>query len=54
MKAAPGKRDELENSDSAATLDARLATPHLVHFADIMGGLLDDNGLTIDRLRRIA
>jgi quinol monooxygenase YgiN len=43
-----------ENWDSAGALDAHLATPHLVHFADIMGGLLDDNGLTINRVQRIA
>ena len=43
-----------ENWESAAALDAHLATPHLVHFADIMGGLLDDAGLTIKRLQRIA
>ena len=43
-----------ENWESAEALDAHLAAPHLVHFADIMGGLLDDNGLTINRLQRIA
>jgi quinol monooxygenase YgiN len=43
-----------ENWESAAALDAHLATPHLVRFADIMHGLLDDNGLTINRLQRIA
>lgn len=43
-----------ENWESAEALDAHLATPHLVHFADIMGGLLDANGLTINRLHRIA
>ena len=43
-----------ENWESAAALDAHLATPHLVRFADIMGGLLDGNGLTINRLQRIA
>ena len=35
-------------------LDAHLATPHLVHFTGIMDGLLDENGLTINRVRRIA
>lgn len=43
-----------ENWESADALDAHLATPHLVRFAEIMGGLLDDDGLTINRLRRIA
>lgn len=43
-----------ENWESAAHLDAHLATPHLVHFAGIMDGLLDENGLTINRVRRIA
>jgi quinol monooxygenase YgiN len=43
-----------ENWESAAALDAHLATPHLVHFAEIAGGLLDENGLTINRLSRIA
>ena len=43
-----------ENWESAAALDAHLATPHLVRFADIMGDLLDENGLTINRLQRIA
>ncbi len=43
-----------ENWESAALLDAHLATPHLVRFADIMGDLLDGNGLTIVRLQRIA
>jgi quinol monooxygenase YgiN len=35
-------------------LDAHLATPHLVDFADRMGDVLDEDGLTITRLRRIA
>ena len=43
-----------ENWESDAALDAHLATPHLVHFAEIMSGLLDENGLTINRLQRIA
>lgn len=43
-----------ENWESGAHLDAHLATPHLVDFAGIAGGLLDGNGLTITRLRRIA
>lgn len=43
-----------ENWESPEHLDAHLATPHLVHFAQIMGDLLDENGLTINRIRRIA
>lgn len=43
-----------ENWESPEHLDAHLAAPHLVHFAEIMDGLLDDNGLTINRVRRIA
>ena len=43
-----------ENWESADALDAHLATPHLVHFVGIMDGLLDHNGLTINRLQRIA
>jgi quinol monooxygenase YgiN len=43
-----------ENWESAAHLDAHLATPHLVQFAGVAGDLLDESGLTITRLRRIA
>ncbi|WP_036194177.1 putative quinol monooxygenase [Nocardioides aequoreus] len=50
----PGTFFFYENWESAAHLDAHLATPHLVDFADRMGGLLDGDGLTINRLRRIA
>lgn len=50
----PGKFFFYENWESGADLDAHLAAPHLVDFADKMGGLLDENGLTITRLRRIA
>ncbi len=51
---APGAFFLYENWESGAHLDAHLATPHLVRFAEIMGGLLDENGLTINRLTRIA
>ena len=51
---APGTFFFYENWESGAQLDAHLATPHLVRFAEIMGGLLDENGLTINRLKRIA
>ena len=50
----PGAFFFYENWESAEQLDAHLATAHLVRFADIMGDLLDENGLTLSRLRRIA
>ncbi len=50
----PGTFFFYENWESPEHLDAHLAAPHLVRFAEIMGDLLDDNGLTITRLRRIA
>ena len=50
----PGTFFFYENWESAEKLDAHLATPHLVRFAEIMGGLLDENGLSINRLKRIA
>ena len=43
-----------ENWESPAHLDAHLEQPHLVNFAGISGDLLDDGGLPITRLRRIA
>lgn len=43
-----------ENWQSAAHLDAHLATPHLVRAAGLLEELLDSNGLTINRLQRIA
>jgi quinol monooxygenase YgiN len=43
-----------ENWLSGAHLDAHLAAPHLVDFANKMGDLLDENGLTVNRVRRIA
>ncbi|MCW2819400.1 MAG: Antibiotic biosynthesis monooxygenase [Marmoricola sp.] len=51
---APGTFFFYENWESAEKLDAHLATPHLVRFADLASGLLDENGLTINRLKRIA
>jgi quinol monooxygenase YgiN len=43
-----------ENWGSGEKLDAHLAGPHLVDFAAKMGDLLDDAGLSINRVRRIA
>jgi quinol monooxygenase YgiN len=50
----PGTFFFYENWESSEHLDAHLGVPHLVHFAEIMADLLDENGLTINRLRRIA
>lgn len=50
----PGTFYFYENWESPEHLDAHLATPHLVHFSQTMGDLLDADGLTITRLRRIA
>jgi quinol monooxygenase YgiN len=50
----PGTFFLYENWESAEHLDAHLAAPHLVRFAEMLGDLLDENGLTITRLRRIA
>ena len=43
-----------ENWDSADDLDAHLAAPHLVEFAGRLDDLIDDSGLVIERVRRIA
>ena len=43
-----------ENWESEAALDAHLSTPHLEQFKSVMDDLLDERGLTIARLRRIA
>ena len=50
----PGSFFFYENWNSAADLAAHLAAPHPTRFAGIMGDLLDENGLTINRLRRIG
>ena len=50
----PGTFFFYENWESGEHLDAHLQTPHLVEFASGMGELLDEQGLTINRLRRIA
>ena len=43
-----------ENWHSGEHLDAHLAAPHLVDFASKAGDLLDESGLTVNRVRRIA
>ncbi|MGW0163528.1 putative quinol monooxygenase [Mycobacterium sp. NPDC003323] len=43
-----------ENWVSGEHLDAHLATPHLVSFADKIPDLVDESGLTVNRVRRIA
>jgi quinol monooxygenase YgiN len=43
-----------ENWESDEHLDAHLAAPHLVEFAARMPDLLDEGGLTVNRVRRIA
>ena len=43
-----------ENWESGEQLDAHLAAPHLVDFAARLGDLVDGDGLTISRVRRIA
>ena len=43
-----------ENWESAADLDAHLSAPHLAEFAGRLDDLLDESGLVIERLRRIA
>ena len=43
-----------ENWLSGEHLDAHLASPHLVDFANKIGELLDQTGLTVNRVRRIA
>ena len=43
-----------ENWVSGEHLDAHLAAPHLEEFASRMSDLLDENGLTVNRVRRIA
>ncbi len=43
-----------ENWESAADLDAHLAAPHLKQFAARIPELLDERGLTVNRVRRVA
>ena len=50
----PGRFFFYENWESGEHLDAHLQTPHLVEFASRLDELLDEQGLSINRLRRIA
>jgi quinol monooxygenase YgiN len=50
----PGVFYFYENWESAEDLDAHLAGPHLTQFAGRLDELLDERGLTITRLRRVA
>ena len=43
-----------ENWESGEDLDAHLAAPHLVDFAARIPDLLDESGLSVNRVRRIA
>ncbi|GAA1899478.1 putative quinol monooxygenase [Lapillicoccus jejuensis] len=43
-----------ENWESGEHLDAHLATPHLVDFAARIPELLDESGLSVNRVQRIA
>lgn len=43
-----------ENWESPTKLDAHLGAPHLTEFAARLGDLLDEGGLTINRVRRVA
>jgi quinol monooxygenase YgiN len=43
-----------ENWESEADLDAHLAAPHLTAFAGRIPELLDEQGLTVNRVRRVA
>lgn len=50
----PGRFFFYENWESGEHLDAHLATPHLVAFAERIPELLDADGLSVNRLRRIG
>jgi quinol monooxygenase YgiN len=43
-----------ENWESGEDLDAHIAAPHLTAFAARLPELLDENGLSINRVRRVA
>lgn len=50
----PGTFYLYENWDSEAQLDAHLTAPHLVEFASRIPDLIDGDGLSINRLKRIS
>jgi quinol monooxygenase YgiN len=43
-----------ENWESGEDLDAHIAAPHLTEFAARLPDLLDESGLSINRVRRVA
>jgi quinol monooxygenase YgiN len=43
-----------EDGESGADLDAHRASPHPTQFAARIPELLDEHGLTVNRVRRIA
>lgn len=51
---APDRFFFYENWESDEQLDAHLAAPHLQQFAARIPELLDESGLTVNRVRRIA
>ena len=50
----PGWFTFYENWTSGEALDAHLAAPHLVAFAARIPELLDEDGLSVNRVRRIG
>ena len=50
----PGVFYLYENWESGSDLDVHLSSPHLEDFKAKMSDLLDDTGLTVTRLRRMA
>ena len=50
----PGRFFFYENWTSEEALDAHLSNTHLQAFVEKMDDLLDDDGLTVNRVRRIA
>ena len=43
-----------EDWESGEDLDAHLSAPHRVQFAARIPALLDERGLTVNRVRRVA
>ena len=50
----PGAFFFYENWESAEQLDAHRETPHMAAFAAVLDDLLDESGLSVHRVRRIA